>query len=132
MRDVMNRQTPAPRSSYLHALDGRLRIKVALIKRAPAKALELERRLRQVDGTTQVRANPTTGNVLICYHPSRLTLHALLTALDAFGYLQRCGPPDTLMGGVSASPLTVGDRLADTLVRSAVELALHALMHALL
>ena len=56
-------------STYVHALEGRLRIKLPKIKRALREALEVELRLQQVAGVEEVSANPTTGNVLILYNP---------------------------------------------------------------
>jgi hypothetical protein len=47
-------------STYVHALEGRLRIKVPKIKRALRGALEVELRLQQVTGVEDVSANPTT------------------------------------------------------------------------
>jgi hypothetical protein len=56
-------------STYIHALEGRLRIKLPKIKRAAIKAREVERHLQQLTGVEEVSANPTTGNVLILYNP---------------------------------------------------------------
>ncbi|MGA7578457.1 MAG: hypothetical protein ACLQUW_05870 [Desulfobaccales bacterium] len=47
-------------STYVHALEGRLRIKLPEIKRAALKALEVERHLRELAGVESVSANPTT------------------------------------------------------------------------
>jgi len=54
-------------STYFHLLEGRLRIKVPLIKRSPVKAAELEQLLRRMNGVAEVMANPITGNVLIFF-----------------------------------------------------------------
>jgi len=54
-------------SPYFHLLEGRLRIKVPLIKRSPVKATELEQLLQRMKGVAEVTANPTTGNILIFF-----------------------------------------------------------------
>ena len=59
-------------SLYVHALEGRLRIKIPKVKGAAGEAQEVERHLRQFTGVEDVSANPITGNVLILYNP-RLT-----------------------------------------------------------
>jgi hypothetical protein len=40
--------------TYLHALDGRIRVKSALVKRTPHKAAALEQQLRAHPGVTEV------------------------------------------------------------------------------
>jgi copper chaperone CopZ len=74
-------------SPYLHALDGRIRIKTAAVKDSPAKATEVEQALRQRDGITSVKANPMTGNVLILFEPARIHQEQVLEALRGAGYL---------------------------------------------
>src|SRR5919198_3655018 len=75
-------------SAYLHALDGRLRVKVAEVKGSPAKALEVESQLQSCDGINRVTANPTTGSVLVLYDPCRIKQDEIINALRALGCLQ--------------------------------------------
>ena len=59
-------QTPMRAPAYFHAIDGRMRIKIAAVKGSPATAATLEEQLqRACAGIEQVTANPTTGNVLM-------------------------------------------------------------------
>lgn len=119
-------------SPYIHALNGRLRIKVVKIKGSAQKAMEVERQLREVEGVSYVRANPTTGNVLIHYHPDTIAQSAVLGALQRLGYLQQDGvvqPPD---GGHSWAIEGLGDALAKTLVHTTMELAVQRLVSALI
>ena len=74
-------------STYVHALDGRLRIKVPKIKRAVREALEVELRLQQVTGVEEVSANPTTGNVLILYNPEIISQEEVIFVLMQSGNL---------------------------------------------
>jgi cation transport ATPase len=119
-------------SPYIHALNGRLRIKVIKIKGSAQKAMEVEQRLREVEGVRYVRANPTTGNVLIRYHPDTIEQSAVLDALQRLGYLQQGGavqPPD---GGYSWAIEGLGEAMAETLVRTTMELAVQRLVSALI
>ena len=119
-------------SPYIHALNGRLRIKVAEVKGSPVKALEVERRLRTVDGVSHVTANPTTGNVLVLYAPERIAQHDVIDALRRLGYLQQGGAVQAAAGGHLRPLDGLGDALAETLVRTTVELALQRLVSALI
>jgi cation transport ATPase len=119
-------------SPYIHALNGRLRIKVIKIKGSAQKAMEVEQQLREIEGVRYVRANPTTGNVLIRYHPATIEQSAVLDALQRLGYLQQGGaaqPPD---GGHSWAMGGLGEAMAETLVRTTMELAVQRLVSALI
>jgi hypothetical protein len=122
--------------SYIHALDGRLRIKAPKVKGSPARALEVESRLRQVDGIDHVTANPTTGNILILYNSCRIAQQEVLDILHTLGCLQEQA---VAMTGASDSVGTrpsfgeaLGEALTESLVRSTVELALQRLIRALI
>ena len=121
-------------SPYIHALNGRLRIKVPEVKGLPVKAVGLEGALRNTDGITSVRANPTTGNVLVLYDPERIRQHEVLSALQRLGYLHLWhdavvrtpdrADPRTLEG--------IGETFARTFMHTTVELAVQRLLSALI
>ena len=119
-------------SPYVHALTGRLRIKVAEVKGSPVKALEVERQLRTVDGVSHVTANSTTGNVRVLYAPERIAQHDVMDALQRLGCLQRGGAVQAATAGHGRPLDGLGDALAETLVRTTVELALQRLVSALI
>jgi copper chaperone CopZ len=117
--------TPA----YLHALEGRLRIKIAELKGSTPTALDVERELRALDGISSVTANPRTGNVLILYDPGVTTHAEIIEALRARGYLREAIVQRAPTGA------TVGfarETLTHALVRSSVELALQRLITTLI
>ena len=72
-------------SGCVHALPGRLRVKLAAIKKAPAAAKELEQRLRQEPGVARAIANPLTGSVLVHYDPACTGVQAILARLAPYG-----------------------------------------------
>src|SRR5262245_13501166 len=63
--------TRAP--SYLHALEGRLRIKVPEVKGCSRRARDLEQHFTPLSPIEYVSANPVTGNVLFLYDSGRTT-----------------------------------------------------------
>ncbi len=78
---------------YLHSIEGRLRIKVPGVKRSPATAALIERQLGQLEAIREVRANPTTGNVLVLYEPGGMGPTRIIEELSSRGYLR--GPRPT-------------------------------------
>jgi Heavy metal associated domain 2 len=75
-------------TDYMHALEGRIRVKVPEIKGSPAKAGELERQVQWQSGIHSIKANPTTGNVLIYYDSQKTEQEKILNIMKEFGYLQ--------------------------------------------
>jgi copper chaperone CopZ len=103
----------------LHVLDGRLRIKVPEVKRAPLKAAEVTHALQRLHGITYAHANPTTGNVLVFFEPRTVGPRQIEQALRDIGCL-------TDSGSVAPAGITrkgVGQKLAETLVQSVFEMA---------
>jgi hypothetical protein len=92
-------------SSYMHSLEGRLRIKIPQVKGAAEKALEVELHLQHFSGVDYVSANPTTGNVLIFYNPRLIDQWQLISCLKELGYLSQSSPR---AGGASTSAAAPG------------------------
>jgi copper chaperone CopZ len=114
-------------SSYLHALEGRLRIKIESVKGCPEMADDVETMLAAIDGIDGATANPSTGNVLVLYNPARLTHDEIIELLRDTG-LVRERPPAGHPHRVRIEPQT----LANAIVRSSVEYALQRLLTALI
>ncbi len=110
-------------TNYFHALDGRIRVHIAEVKGAGAKARETVARLTALEGILNVRANPTTGNVLINYDPGRMSLGDVFQALWDLGYLRK-GKLTPLNGQTNRSGHSV---LGDTVTRVAIEALFFAL-----
>jgi copper chaperone CopZ len=119
-------------SPYFHALKGRLRIKVAELKGLSRKALEVEGQLRKIDGINHVRANPTTGNVLVLYDPAKIEQYEVLGALQRLGYLRENGGIETAARSQSRAYEGLGEAMAETLVRATMELAVQRLVSVLI
>jgi hypothetical protein len=66
----------------VHALPGRVRLKVAKIKGNPVLARKAQARLAKVKGIRQVEANPMTGSLLLLYDLADLFLVESLKTLS--------------------------------------------------
>lgn len=117
-------------SSYIHSLEGRLRIKIPQVKGAADKALEVEGHLQHFTGVESVTANPTTGNVLILYNPRLIDQRRLISSLKELGYLSPSSPNAV---GAHASAATPGimETVTTTVTASLMEVALTRLVAAL-
>ena len=113
-----------PASSYLHALEGRLRIKVPEVKGSTPRARDIERQFHPLGPIEHVSANPVTGNVLFLFDADRTTSEEIVEAMYAVGYLREplfFAPPE---------PDTT--RWSNLLLRTTTEFALQKLIAALI
>ena len=119
-------------SSYVHALEGRLRIKIPAAKGDDSKAREIERQLRHFAGVDYVSANPTTGNVLILYNSHLTEQGHIISSLRELGYLNQTVPG---AGGATTSSLDphgVVEKVTTTVAATIMEVALTRLVSALI
>jgi hypothetical protein len=117
-------------SSYMHSLEGRLRIKIPQVKGAAEKALEVERHLRRLTGVESVSANPVTGSVLILYNPRLTDQGRLISSLKEFVYLSLSNP-DAVRAHASAATGIV-EKVTTTVTASLMEVALTRLVATLI
>ena len=117
---------------YLHALDGRIRVKSALVKGTPHRAAALERELRAHSGITEVTVNPITGSVLVLYDSRRLEQQQVFDLLR----MVNCFPEVTELPMLMLpSPKTVaefGRGLMRTIAMSVMKFAVQRLVYAIL
>jgi hypothetical protein len=115
-------------SSYMHVLDGRLRIKIPAVKNNFQKASEVVHALQQLGGVTYVRANPKTGSVLIYFESHVIGHEDIIQTLQDVDCLVlsslASSPPSTLQD--------VGTKLTHLLVQSVVERAVQRMFLALI
>ncbi len=112
----------------VHAIDGRVRIKVPMIKDVPFRALELEDILTAMDGVTSCKVNPVTASVVIHYDHRQLKTSELLQKLERLGYVfsnQEYKETRKERG-------TVRDRVAKVVVQQSVEFLFQRLILAIL
>ena len=85
----------------VHALPGRVRIKIRQLKNNISYAGTIQRYLFEVPGITHLEANPQTGSLLIEYNPTVLevlTLHPSVSSclglpLSGFKQSKKDAPP---------------------------------------
>ncbi len=76
-------------TSYVHMLEGRLRIKVSEIKGSADKAVEVEATIRELRGVTHVNANSVTGNVLVLFDSEETNHYHIIGTLKDLGCLSK-------------------------------------------
>ncbi len=114
-------------SSYLHMMEGRLRVKVPEMKRSVPKALHVEEVIKGLPGITTVSANPTTGNVLVLFDSEQLTHTDILAALKEADYLREEAPVSSFQ--LTARMVdTVSHAVARSVAESLMERAILALL----
>jgi len=79
-------------TSYVHMLEGRLRIKVSEIKGSADKAVEVEATIRELRGVTHVKANSVTGNVLVLFDSEETNHYHIIGTLKDLGCLSKLSP----------------------------------------
>lgn len=119
-------------TSYVHALEGRLRIKIPKVKGADRKAQEVERHLRQSAGIDYVSANPTTGNVLILYNSRLIDQEDIISSLKEVGYLSHPSHRGSRRDNPPAVPHGVVEKVTSTVAATLMEFALSRLVSALI
>ena len=68
--------------TYLHILEGRIRVKLPLLKGSPEKAGQLEKAIFNLKGIDDVKANHKTGSLLIYYNSNVISQPRVLEAVE--------------------------------------------------
>jgi Heavy metal associated domain 2 len=119
-------------ASYVHALNGRLRIKIPELKGNPLRAQEIENQCNLMTGMQQVSANPVTGSLLFIYDPHLLKQEEIFAALKEQGYFRdHSGEHLSFLGSASGTHGVV-EKITATLASGIMEVALTRLVGALI
>lgn len=119
-------------TDYIHALEGRLRIKVPEIKGSPLRAGELEKQVKWQPGIDYIKANPTTGNVLVYYDAEKIGQEHVLKVMQESGYLQFSSPQRLNGSGVNEAKTSIMENLVSSVAQSLMEAALTRLVTAII
>ena len=119
-------------AAYVHALEGRLRIKSGMVKGSPQKAIEVKQQLKTQPGVTEVSTNPTTGSVLVLYDSHQIQQDDILDALRALGCLPARGELRTNTREETFVSQEFGQGLLRTVMISTMEFAVQRLVYALI
>jgi copper chaperone CopZ len=116
--------------TYLHAIDGRTRVRLPELRDNPRAAARLRGKLRGLPGVTTAEANPLTGSVLVEYDNDRLSNDDILSTLgidDASSTEQTSYFDDE--ASLSGRPeVRVGDIVAEKMIEFAAERLLLAVL----
>jgi copper chaperone CopZ len=117
-------------SEYIHHVSGRLRLKLAQVRKQPQRAQEVEAAICRIRGVTAVEASTVTGSVLIRYDAAEVDVGTIMNSMKEAG-LAAAGAENGLMHHKSsASPLA--GKVVDVLVERLIERSAVALIGALL
>ncbi len=119
-------------TDYIHALDGRLRIRVPEIKGSPVRAGELEKQVKWQPGIDYIKANPTTGNVLVYYDSEKIGQERILKAMQESGYLQFSNSQALNVAGSNEAKTSIMENLVASVAQSIMEVALTRLVTAII
>jgi copper chaperone CopZ len=117
---------------YIHALEGRLRIKVPEIKGSPVRAGELEKRVSGEAGRDYIKANPTTGNVLVYYDSQKIGQERILKVMQESGYLQFSNFQSLKVAAPNEAKTSIMENLVASVAQSIMEVALTRLVTAII
>ena len=103
--------------TYVHIVEGRMRIRLLEIKGDSVRSACVVKCLQQLQGVMRIRANPTTGSVLILFDSAIIQPYHIVQTLREHGFLTR-SEVASLQRPVSPSAST---RMIETLVNVAFE-----------
>src|SRR5438067_2058880 len=106
-------RTPA---GCVHALPGRLRVRVPAIKKAPERAAAAERSLRAERGIFDALASSVTGSILVRFDPDWTSSEGILVRLAELGFAASAPEP----GSLSQLSSQLGKALGKELVKMAL------------
>ena len=119
-------------AEYVHALDGRIRIKVPEIKGSRTKAGELERQVQWQSGIHSIKANPTTGSVLIYYDSQKTEQEEIIKTMHGLGYLQPLTAKALRVPEATAENNFLMNLVVSSVAQSMMEMALTRLVTAII
>jgi hypothetical protein len=119
-------------ASYVHALTGRLRLKIPGLKGNAMQAQAIENQFNLMVGMEEVCANPLTGSLLFIYDPYLLSQEEIFAALEELGYVKDSSARRAAFPSSAAGNQGVVDRITSTLASGLMEVALTHLVSALI
>ena len=105
-------------TSYVHMLEGWLRIKVSEMKGSPERAVEIEETVSQLEGISHVKANELTGNLLVLFDPDLTNHFHIIGTLKDLGCLNE-EPPRPRRSSARWSDVVVGP-IAQAVIERAI------------
>jgi hypothetical protein len=118
------------RAQVLHAIDGRLRIRVSDLKHNSGRADSLSKIVRMLPGVRSVAVNVLTGTATVTYDRAVI---APSNAHAEIGRVLECEIEPVAFSMPGTIPLShAGRHVADFVLKAAIEAALKRAIHALI
>jgi hypothetical protein len=111
-------------SYYIHNVPGRLRIKIPLIRRNPAKCLAVQDLLMHLDGVERIKITELTGSVVIYYDPQMIHSQDMIQILknnDYFDESQAISHDAHIQTAASKAGMQIGRAVFGWAVGKALE-----------
>jgi copper chaperone CopZ len=108
----------------VHHVPGRLRLRIAALKRNPVRAMAVRNLIEGRPGVTSVDASALTGSVTVLYDTGTMAAAEILRTLREHGFIVAAGTEVARVGGAdsdAAVTTEVGDFLAKVLVGAVLE-----------
>jgi copper chaperone CopZ len=108
----------------VHHVPGRLRLRIAALKRNPGRAKAVQDLIEGRPGITSVDASALTGSVTVLYDTGTMTPAEILRVLREHGFVVAAGTEVAPVGAAdsdAAVTTEVGDFLAKVLVGAVLE-----------
>jgi len=119
-------------ASYVHALNGRLRLKLPELKGNTTRTQEIESQFNLMTGMQQVSANPLTGSLLFTYDPRLLKQEEIFSQLKELGYFQDSSGRQVSFLSTAQGNHGIVEKVTTTLASGLMEMALTRLVSALI
>ena len=119
-------------ASYVHALNGRLRLKLPELKGNTTRTQEIESQFNLMTGMQQVSANPLTGSLLFTYDPRLLKQEEIFSQLKELGHFQDSSGRQVSFLSTAQGNHGIVEKVTTTLASGLMEMALTRLVSALI
>jgi copper chaperone CopZ len=118
-------------STYVHHVPGRLRVRIAAVKRNRQAADRAKRTLSALPGVVSAEANIVTGSVTLRYDPARISQDDLFDGLRRAGYADAGFGQDASRGPeavINGYADDVAEQIAAFVVKKVIERSAIALI----
>jgi hypothetical protein len=124
-------------SEYIHHITGRLRLKLAQIRKQPQRAQDIQSAACRISGVKSVETNIVTGSLLIRYDAAAVNAESIMLSMKGMGLLSSTAgsremPYRSPVTQQRAAPSPLANKVVDMLVEKLIERSAIALVGALL
>jgi hypothetical protein len=119
-------------TSYVHHVPGRLRVRIAALKKDTARGRQAKFFLDAIPGVLETEVSNVTGSVVIKYDARLVSSTGILDALRVQGYIQDTHPIRASQAVQNDGTQKIADVLMTRLIETVVERSAIALIAAVI